>query len=201
MKLQALPYRVVGKTRRYLLARKWRTSPPDVIDSSCSYRAILRTSKGDIEATLFSDEAPKAVNNFVFLARAGYYDRTPFHRIVPGFMVQGGDPTGTGYGSPGYTFPDEPVSRDYLRGTLAMANAGPNTNASQFFIVLADPAAPLAKVFTIFGRVAQGFSVLDAIAAVPTVPGPLGGEPSVPREPVTLIQITIDEVPTTHTAA
>jgi cyclophilin family peptidyl-prolyl cis-trans isomerase len=199
MKLRALPYRAAGKMRRYLLARKWRTPPPHVIDPSRSYRAILRTSKGDLEAALFSDDAPIAVNNFVYLARAGYYDHTPFHRIVPGFVVQGGDPTGTGYGSPGYTFPDEPVTRDYLRGTLAMANEGPNTNGSQFFIVLANPAASLAKVFTIFGRVTHGLPVLDAIASVPTRPGPLGGEPSVPREPVTLLQVAIDEVPTTYT--
>jgi cyclophilin family peptidyl-prolyl cis-trans isomerase len=195
MRLRALPYRALGKINRLRLALRWSTPPPQVIDPARIYRATLCTTKGDLEVELYASEAPTAVNNFVYLARAGYYDRTPFHRIVPGFVIQGGDPTGTGYGGPGYAFPDEPVVRDYLRGTLAMANAGPDTNGSQFFIVLADPAASLAKVFTIFGRVTQGFAVLDAIAAVPTRPGPLGGEPSVPTEPVVLLRATIDASP------
>ena len=149
--------------------------------------ATLSTDKGDIIVDIFTEGAPKAANNFLDLARKGFYDGVIFHRIVPGFVIQGGDPTGTGRGGPGYTFEDEPVKGDYYRGTLAMANAGPNTNGSQFFICLADLAGRLPKSYTIFGQVTKGMDVVDAIAA-----GKLGGNDR-PHEPVKMKKVTIDE--------
>jgi cyclophilin family peptidyl-prolyl cis-trans isomerase len=175
------------------MAGKQYTQPPAmVIDPAKRYTATLETNKGTIEVELFPGDAPKTVNNFVCLARDGYYDGTPFHRIVKGFVIQGGDPTGTGGGGPGYRFEDEPVKRDYEKGTLAMANAGPNTNGSQFFIVLEDLRGRLPKNYTIFGRVIGGQETVDAIAAVPTRPAP-SGEQSQPTEAVTLEKVTIRE--------
>ena len=162
------------------------------IDPSKQYVATLQTNKGTIEAELYPDDAPQTVNNFVNLARAGYYNGTPFHRIVQGFVIQGGDPTGTGTGGPGYKFADEPVRRDYEKGTLAMANAGPNTNGSQFFICLADLRGQLPKNYTIFGKVTSGLDVVDKIAATTTRVGP-SGEKSLPTEPVTLESVTLAE--------
>ena len=140
------------------------SSPPDqTIDPSKKYKATIRTSAGEMTAELFAMDAPRTVNNFVFLARDGFYDGVIFHRVIPGFMIQGGDPTGTGRGGPGYKFADEPVSKRYERGTLAMANAGPNTNGSQFFIMHADYGLP--PNYTIFGRLTGGHDVVDKIAA------------------------------------
>ncbi|MDP9470600.1 MAG: peptidylprolyl isomerase [Chloroflexota bacterium] len=156
------------------------------------YTATLATNKGTIQVEFFPEGAPATVNNFVSLAREGYYDGTPFHRIVKGFVIQGGDPTGTGTGGPGFQFADEPVSRDYEKGILAMANAGPNTNGSQFFIVLGDLRGSLPKNYTIFGRVTEGMDVVDAIAATPTRRG-RSGENSTPTEDVTLERVTISE--------
>src|SRR5438128_9959968 len=112
------------------------------IDPSKKYTATIDTSMGAMKADLFASEAPTTVNNFVFLARQGYYDGVTFHRVIPNFMIQTGDPTGTGTGGPGYRFNDEPVSRKYIRGTLAMANAGPNTHGSQFAPVHKDYQPP-----------------------------------------------------------
>jgi cyclophilin family peptidyl-prolyl cis-trans isomerase len=136
-------------------------------------------------AEFFPADAPNTVNNFVFLARDGYYEDVIFHRCIKGFMIQGGDPTGTGRGGPGYRFDDEPVSRQYLRGTLAMANAGPNTNGSQFFIMHAD--YPLPPSYTIFGKLTSGEDVLDAIATAPT------GAQDRPVDPVSISSVTISE--------
>jgi peptidylprolyl isomerase len=175
-----------GMTQQY-------TEPPRMrIDPTKSYAGTLETNKGAIEVELFPQDAPQTVNNFVCLAEDGYFDNTPFHRIVKGFVVQGGDPTGTGSGGPGYTFADEPIARDYERGTLAMANAGPDTNGSQFFIVLDDLRGKLPKNYTIFGRVTEGMDVVDAIASTPTRSG-RSGENSTPTEPVTLEKVTISE--------
>jgi len=156
------------------------------------YSGTLETNKGAIEVEFFPEDAPQTVNNFVVLAQDGYYDGTPFHRIVQGFVIQGGDPTGTGSGGPGYQFADEPVSRDYKAGTLAMANAGPNTNGSQFFIVLEDLRGKLPKNYTIFGRVTGGQDVVQRIAQTPTRRSATG-EQSAPTEPVTLERVTIQE--------
>jgi cyclophilin family peptidyl-prolyl cis-trans isomerase len=130
--------------------------------------ATLQTNHGAIELELFPEDAPKTVENFTTLARDGFYDGVIFHRVIPDFMIQGGDPTGTGSGGPGYTFEDEPNQHRVERGALAMANAGPNTNGSQFFIVTADACPWLDGKHTVFGRVTNGMDVVDAISAVET---------------------------------
>ena len=150
--------------------------------------ATITTEKGDIDVDLFTSDAPRAANNFLDLARKGFYDGVIFHRIVPGFVIQGGDPTGTGRGGPGYQFPDEPFKGEYMRGTLAMANAGPNTNGSQFFICLADLAGKLPKNYTIFGQVTKGLDVVDMIAAGRT------GAQDRPVEPVKMTKVTVHDV-------
>lgn len=161
-------------------------SPPEmIIDPNKHYTATFKTQQGDIVVELFASQAPITVNNFVFLAREGYYDNTTFHRVINGFMAQGGDPTGSGRGGPGYRFNDEPVKRQYLRGTMAMANAGPNTNGSQFFIMHAD--YPLPPNYTIFGKLTSGEDVLDSIATAPT------GAQDRPVNPVTITSVTITE--------
>ncbi|MBI4297378.1 MAG: peptidylprolyl isomerase [Chloroflexi bacterium] len=160
------------------------------IDPSKSYTARMETSEGVITFDLLAREAPITVNNFVFLAREGFYDGVKFHRIIKGFMVQSGDPMGTGRGGPGYRFNDEPVTRNYVRGTLAMANAGPNTNGSQFFIVHQDAGLP--KAYTIFGLVTDGLDALDKIANTPVTAGP-SGEVSSPTREVTIRHIDIVE--------
>ena len=130
--------------------------------------AIIQTNHGPIHIELFPDDAPKTVENFVKLADDGFYDRVIFHRVIPDFMIQGGDPTGTGSGGPGYSFEDEFNDHKVERGALAMANAGPNTNGSQFFIVTTEAASWLDGKHTIFGRVTEGMDVVDAISAVET---------------------------------
>jgi len=132
------------------------------IEMNRTYDVVIKTNKGDIHLQLNPAEAPQTVNNFVALARDGYYDGVTFHRVVPGFVIQGGDPTGTGSGGPGYKFNDEPVKRPYKAGTVAMANAGPNTNGSQFFICLEDQAG-LPPNYTIFGDTVSGMDVVRNI--------------------------------------
>ena len=149
------------------MAKQYSAPPALEIDLNKAYSATLHTNHGDIEIDFDAARSPQTVNNFVFLARDGFYNGVIFHRVISGFMIQGGDPTGTGRGGPGYKFRDEiegPGS--YTRGTVAMANAGPNTNGSQFFICLADVGLPHA--YTIFGQVTNGMEAVDAIAAVPT---------------------------------
>src|SRR6187399_1132021 len=130
--------------------------------------ATLHTNHGAIEVELYPDDAPKTVENFVKLAQDGFYDGLVFHRVIPNFMVQGGDPTGTARGGPGYTFEDEFNQHAVDRGALAMANAGPNTNGSQFFIVTADSCPWLDGKHTVFGRVTSGMDVVDRISSVST---------------------------------
>ncbi|WP_343394541.1 peptidylprolyl isomerase [Candidatus Amarobacter glycogenicus] len=167
------------------MAKEYSSPPAMVIDPAKSYTAVIETSAGSMTAEFFAADAPKTVNNFVFLARDGYFDGIIFHRCIPGFMIQGGDPTGTGRGGPGYRFNDEPVTRQYLRGTLAMANAGPNTNGSQFFVMHAD--YPLPPNYTIFGKLTSGEEVVDAIATAPT------GAQDRPVNPVTIDSVTVAE--------
>ncbi len=146
------------------MARQYEGPPPMVIDENKRYIATIGTSAGDIVIELFADKAPRTVNNFVFLARDGYYDGVTFHRVIKGFMAQGGDPTGTGTGGPGYRFDDEfhPALKHDGPGVLSMANAGPGTNGSQFFITYA--ATPhLDGRHTVFGRVIAGMEVVEAI--------------------------------------
>jgi cyclophilin family peptidyl-prolyl cis-trans isomerase len=142
--------------------------PEQVLDDAQTHSATIRTSCGDVEVELLSSEAPFTANNFAFLASEGFYDATVVHRVVPGFVVQMGDPTGTGSGGPGYRFHDEldaARARGYERGTVAMANAGPDTNGSQFFICLADVGLP--PQYAVFGRVTAGMDVVDRIAELP----------------------------------
>jgi cyclophilin family peptidyl-prolyl cis-trans isomerase len=130
--------------------------------------ATIHTNHGPIAIELFEDDAPKTVANFTKLAGDGFYDGVIFHRIIPDFMIQGGDPTGTGSGGPGYTFEDEFNDHKVVRGALAMANAGPNTNGSQFFIVTTEAASWLDGKHTVFGRVTDGMDVVNEISAVDT---------------------------------
>ncbi len=155
-----------------------------VIKSGKSYTALIKTSLGDITVEL-SKDTPVTTNNFVFLAKEGFYDSVIFHRVISGFMIQGGDPTGTGMGGPGYKFSDEKFSGEYKRGTIAMANSGPNTNGSQFFIMHAD--YPLPPNYVIFGMTKSGLDVVDKIATTKTGPSDR------PIEPITIKTIEIQE--------
>ena len=147
------------------MAKQWNTPPQMVIDPKKKYKVTLHTDKGDITLQLFADKTPKTVNNFVFLCREGYYDDTIFHRVIADFMVQGGDPTGTGRGGPGYKFADEFHSslRHTKPGILSMANAGPGTNGSQFFITHV-PTPWLDNKHSVFGEVVSG---MDALMSIP----------------------------------
>jgi cyclophilin family peptidyl-prolyl cis-trans isomerase len=149
--------------------------------------ATMHTSEGAIEVELFPEDAPKTVDNFTKLAADGFYDGVIFHRVIPDFMIQGGDPTGTGSGGPGYTFEDEFNDHKIVKGALAMANAGPNTNGSQFFIVTADECSWLDGKHTVFGRVVQGQDVADRISNVDRDPR------DKPTTPVTIERIELSE--------
>jgi len=144
--------------------KQWNSPPAMQIDTEKTYKATMETSKGAIQLDLDPKTAPAAVNNFVFLAREGFYDNLVFHRVIANFMVQGGDPTGTGRGGPGYRFDDEfgPADLKHDRGVISLANAGPNTNGSQFFITHA-PQPHLDGHHKVFGRVTSGQDVVDAI--------------------------------------
>ena len=139
------------------------TAAEQVIDPATRYTATITTDRGDIVIALDPARAPKSVNNFVFLARDGFYDGLTFHRIVGDFVIQGGCPEGTGRGGPGYRFEDEPVVGEYEAGAVAMANSGPNTNGSQFFICTVDDRHKLAKAYNLFGQVVKGMDVVGAI--------------------------------------
>ncbi len=145
-----------------MASKQYSTPPPMQVEMNRTYHAIIKTNKGDIHLQLNPAEAPQTVNNFVALARDGFYDGVVFHRVEPRFVIQGGDPTGTGRGGPGYKFNDEPVKRPYKAGTLAMANSGPNTNGSQFFICLEDQPS-LPGLYTIFGDTVSGMDVVRSI--------------------------------------
>ena len=164
--------------------------PTMTINSEKSYEAEIDTTKGVMKFELFSKETPKTVNNFVFLAKEGFYENTFFHRIIKSFMIQGGDPKGDGTGGPGYKFNDELITRDYERGVIAMANSGSNTNGSHFFIM--HEKNDLQKNYVIFGKITEGLDVLDNIASVP-VANNGNGEESLPLEKVYINKITISE--------
>ena len=146
------------------MAKQYDAPPAMTIDTTKTYQATFKTGKGDIVVELFADKAPITVNNFVFLARDGFYDGTTFHRVLEGFMAQGGDPTGTGSGGPGYRFQDEfdPTLRHSKPGILSMANAGPGTNGSQFFLTFV-PTPHLDNHHTVFGQVVEGIDVLMSL--------------------------------------
>jgi cyclophilin family peptidyl-prolyl cis-trans isomerase len=170
--------------------KHYAAAPPMQIDLCKHYTASIETSLGTMNADLFASEVPITVNSFVFLARQGFYDGLTFHRVINNFMAQGGDPTGTGTGDAGYKFKDEPVTRNYDRGTLAMANSGPNTNGSQFFIVQ-QVYNPPTKAYTILGKLTDGLDVLDKIVTSPNGPGT--GGPNTPLTPITIKSIKIGE--------
>ena len=173
------------------MPQTYSAPPAMTLDDSKSYSATIKTNHGDNNVELFSADVPVTVNNFVFLAKEGFYKNGQFHRVIKDFMIQGGCPTGDGTGGPGYRFQDEPVTRSYVKGTLAMANAGPNTNGSQFFIVHgADVGLP--PNYTIFGNVTSGIDVLDAIATSPVTTG-RSGEPSTPTTALEINDVEIQE--------
>lgn len=159
--------------------------PPKVkLDITKRYRVILKTTEGDITIKVNPLDAIMASTNFVYLSKIGFYDNTIFHRVIKDFMIQGGDPLGNGTGGPGYTFNDEPIEGEYVRGTVAMANSGPNTNGSQFFIIVKD-SPDLPKNYTIFGKVIDGMDVVDKIAAGEVTDNG-AGEISKPVSPVSI---------------
>ncbi len=166
---------------------RFSKSPDLGIDPNKRYTALISTSKGDITVALAPERAPNTVNSFVYLARHGYYDGLGFHRIIPGFMLQGGCPEGSGRGGPGYQFADElPPAGRYEIGSLAMANAGPNTNGSQFFIISGQDGVRLPPLYALFGQVVQGLDVVAAIEAS-------GSRSGAPTEPVTIDSVRITE--------
>ncbi|MET4079454.1 peptidylprolyl isomerase [Janibacter sp. UYMM211] len=162
-------------------------APPMCIDESKTYTAVMTTDVGDVTFALDAKKAPKTVNNFVVLSRYGYYDGVPFHRVIPGFMIQGGDPTGQGNGGPGYEFEDElPAAGEYEIGSLAMANAGPDTNGSQFFVVTGDSGVALPPDYSLFGKVTSGMETVREIEED-------GSPDGSPGEEHTIDSITITE--------
>jgi cyclophilin family peptidyl-prolyl cis-trans isomerase len=162
-------------------------APPMIIDTAKTYTATMVTSKGTLEILLDALGSPVTVNSFVFLARWHYYDGIVFHRVIPGFVLQGGDPTGTGAGGPGYRFNDElPKPGRYELGSLAMANAGPNTNGSQFFVISGPDGMRLPPLYALFGKVVKGLDVVEVINA-------LGSPSGKPRENVVIESVTVKE--------
>jgi len=177
-----------------LASLSWNTPPAMQIDTAKKYCAAFDTSLGTFKVELFANESPNTVNNFVFLARNKFYDGVVFHRVIKTFMIQGGDPTGTGCGGPGYKFNDElPVKHRYETGLVAMANAGPNTNGSQFFICTGADARYLDSQpnYTQFGKVVDGMDTVMQIASVPVVFA--DGEASRPQSPPVINNISIIE--------
>ena len=167
--------------------QKFDAAPPMIIDTDKIYTATMVTSKGTLEIVLDALGAPNTVNSFVFLARWHYYDGIVFHRIIPGFVLQGGDPTGTGAGGPGYKFKDElPKPGRYELGSLAMANAGPHTNGSQFFVISGPDGIRLPPLYALFGKVVKGLDIVETINAIGTPSGK-------PREDVVIESVTITE--------
>jgi len=165
--------------------------PTMEIDKTKKYTATVKTDKGTIVISLNASKTPITVNNFVSLSRKKFYDNTIFHRVIDGFMIQGGDPQGTGTGGPGYRFDDEEFEGEYTRGTIAMANAGPNTNGSQFFIMHKDNST-LPKDYVIFGNVTKGLDVVDKIATDKVKTGS-SGESSTPVTPTKILSVEITE--------
>jgi cyclophilin family peptidyl-prolyl cis-trans isomerase len=165
--------------------QQFDSAPEMGIDTSKRYTATMETSMGPLVIALDAINAPLTVNNFVFLAAQHYYDGVVFHRIINGFMCQGGDPTGTGRGGPGYRFNDEPVKQKYQIGSLAMANAGPNTNGSQFFLISGPSGVNLPPQYNHFGQVVKGLEVVDAMQRVAT------DKSDRPREEVVINSVTI----------
>jgi cyclophilin family peptidyl-prolyl cis-trans isomerase len=172
-------------------AREMQFDAPADLGLTANVRVTLHTSCGPVVLEVFPDLAPLTVNSFVFLAERGYFDGTVMHRVLPGFVIQAGDPTATGSGGPGYLIPDElpPAGFEYGPGIVAMANRGPNTSGSQFFLVLGDTGLPAA--YSVFGAVIDGFDAVAGIASVPLGQGPTG-EPSRPLETIYIESVTVE---------
>src|SRR5579863_6208505 len=167
--------------------QKFSEAPPMIIDTAKNYGATMVTSKGTLEIVLDALAAPATVNSFVYLARWHYFDGIVFHRVIPGFVLQGGDPTGTGTGGPGYKFNDElPKAGRYELGSLAMANSGPHTNGSQFFVISGPDGMRLPPLYALFGKVVKGLDVVEAIDGIGTKSGK-------PKEDVVIESVTITE--------
>ena len=167
--------------------QRFDAAPPMISDTAKTYTATMVTSKGTLEIVLDALGSPVTVNSFVYLARWHYYDGVVFHRVIPGFVLQGGDPTGTGTGGPGYRFNDElPKPGRYELGSLAMANAGPHTNGSQFFVISGPDGMRLPPLYALFGKVVKGLDVVETIDA-------LGTKSGSPRERVVIESVTITE--------
>lgn len=181
---------VIENKKAEQMTKKQYEKAEQVLQNDKTYSAILHTTEGDIEIALNSKETPITVNNFVFLSKENFYDNTVFHRVIEGFMIQGGDPDGNGSGGPGYRFDDEDFKGEYKRGTIAMANAGPDTNGSQFFIMHQDYNLP--KNYVIFGNVTKGIEIIDKIASAETTYA-FGGEQSKPVNPIKITSIEIIE--------
>jgi len=172
---------------RKIMAKKYSSAPPMTIDPNKKYTATIDTTLGKIEAELYPKDAPLHVNSFIFLAREGYYNDVIFHRVIPGFMIQGGDPTGTGSGGPGYTLKAEFNSRKHVKGVLSAARTSdPNSAGSQFFI-MHDTSPHLDNQYTAFGKVTSGLEVVDKIVSQPT------GANDRPRNPAKINSVTIQE--------
>lgn len=169
---------------------KYAAAPKLSINPDKTYTAEVQTSQGNLTINLFAKDAPNTVNNFVFLSKEKFYDGVVFHRIIKDFMIQTGDPAGNGTGGPGYKFDDEKINKDYKKGIVAMANSGPNTNGSQFFIMTKDTDLP--KNYVIFGEVTKGIETIDKIASVEVEDSGFG-EVSKPKQKVSINKISISE--------
>jgi cyclophilin family peptidyl-prolyl cis-trans isomerase len=181
-----------SKEKQVKITNKQNVTPPSTkLDIIKNYKVVLKTTEGDITIKINALDTVMASTNFVYLSRIGFYDGTIFHRVVKDFMIQGGDPLGNGTGGPGYNFNDEPFDGEYVRGAVAMANSGPNTNGSQFFIVQKD-SPNLPKDYIIFGKVIEGMDVVDKIAEAP-VQDNGAGESSKPLSPVTIVTAEVIE--------
>ena len=177
---------------KVVLTDKTNVKPPTIkLDIIKNYKVKFETTEGDIVIKVNTLDTPMASTNFVYLSKIGFYDGTIFHRVIKDFMIQGGDPLGNGTGGPGYTFNDEPFDGEYVRGTVAMANSGPNSNGSQFFIIHKD-YTQLPKNYVIFGKVVEGMDVVDKIAEAP-VEDNGAGEMSKPISPVTINKAEVIE--------
>jgi peptidylprolyl isomerase len=190
-KEETSPLQKEGTGSANVKAKQYSSLPQMEILQNKKYQANIITTKGPIKIDLFAQDTPVTVNNFVFLAKEGFYDGTIFHRVIKDFMIQGGDPNGDGTGGPGYTFEDEKITKDYKRGIVAMANRGPNTNGSQFFIMHKDYNLP--KQYVIFGQVIDGIDTVDKIAEASVVDNGLG-EKSKPSEEIRIEKIEIEEI-------
>jgi cyclophilin family peptidyl-prolyl cis-trans isomerase len=187
-KTDCAPFLAAGNGKQS--AKSWSAAPKQVISATKKYQVKLYTTDGTVTADILPKLAPVTANNFIFLSCNGFYNGLDFHRTIPDFMIQGGDPKGDGTGGPGYQFKDEPVARPYTIGSLAMANSGPNTNGSQFFIIQGSQGVTLQQQYNLFGQVTRGMNVVDKIVNAPAHAGG-DGAVSAPNSPVVIKTVTV----------